>query len=132
MIDTLIGELEGIAAWAVEGAIDLEGGVGGRFPMLSQSEDAVQMYHLQNNPFDHFLEERFIRSEGGFVATDLLWMQWKDWLKSNSIKNVHVARNQLSIKIEMQSSWTVNRHRPHGGKRGLKGLSLRKKFEDLC
>jgi len=132
LIDKLSGELEGIASWAVEGAIDLESGLGGRFPLPSRASDTIQMYHLQNNPFDYFLEERFFRSEGGFVATDLLWMQWKDWLKSNSIKNLHVARNQLSIKIEMQSSWSVHRHRPHGGKRGLKGLSLRKSFDDLC
>ena len=131
LIDTLVEELEGIAAWAVEGAVKLEND-NQRFPLPQKAQDTVQMYHLQNNPFDHFLEERFIQTSTGFVATDLLWMQWKDWLKSNSIRNVHVARNQLSIKIETQSSWSVGRHRPHGGKRGLKGLSLRKSFEDLC
>ena len=94
LIDKLMEELPGIAAWAVQGAIDLESGEGDRFPIPSRSKDAVQMYHLQNNPFDHFLEERFIQTSTGFVATDLLWMQWKDWLKSNSIRNVHVARNQ--------------------------------------
>ena len=130
LIDKLLGELEGIAAWAVQGAIDLEA-EDDRFPLPSRAGDAVQMYHLQNNPFDYFLEERFIRKETGFVATDLLWLQWKDWLKTNSIRNLHVARNQLSIKIETQSSWVLRRHRPHGGKRGLKGLSLRKSFEDL-
>ena len=130
LIDKLLGELEGIAAWAVQGAIDLEA-EDDRFPLPSRAGDAVQMYHLQNNPFDYFLEERFIRKETGFIATDLLWLQWKDWLKTNSIRNLHVARNQLSIKIETQSSWVLRRHRPHGGKRGLKGLSLRKSFEDL-
>jgi len=131
LIDTLLSELEGIAAWAAEGAIKLEND-GNRFPVPNRAKDTVQMYHLQNNPFDYFLEERFIRNADGFVATDLLWMQWNDWLKSNSIKNLHVARNQLTMKIETQSSWAVGRHRPHGGKRGLKGLSLRKSFEDLC
>jgi len=131
LIDKLLGELEGIAAWAVQGAIDLEAEEN-KFPLPSRASDTIQMYHLQNNPFDYFLEERFIRRESGFVATDLLWLQWNNWLKTNSIKNLHVARNQLSIKIETQSSWEVNRHRPHGGKRGLKGLSLRKSFEDLC
>ena len=131
LIDTLMEELEGIAAWAVEGAVKLEND-GNRFPTPDRAQDTMQMYHLQNNPFDYFLEERFIKSEGGFVATDLLWLQWNDWLKKNEIKKLHVARNQLTIKIETQSSWQVNRHRPHGGKRGLKGLSLRKSFEDLC
>lgn len=131
LIDKLSRELEGIAAWAVQGAIDLEA-EDDKFPLPSRSGDTIQMYHLQNNPFDYFLEERFMRNDTGFVATDLLWMQWKDWLNKNSIRNLHVSRNQLSIKIETQSSWTLYRHRPHGGKRGLKGLSLRKNFEDLC
>ena len=131
LIDTLTDELEGIAAWAVEGAVKLEN-CKMKFPVPDRAKDTMQMYHLQNNPFDYFLEERFIKSEGGFVATDLLWLQWNDWLKKNEIKKLHVARNQLTIKIETQSSWQVNRHRPHGGKRGLKGLSLRKSFEDLC
>jgi len=131
LIDTLISELQGIAAWAVEGAIKLENSKE-MFPLSERAKDTMQMYHLQNNPFDYFLEERFIKIGGGFVATDLLWLQWNDWLKKNSIKNLHIARNQLTIKIETQSSWSVNRHRPHGGKRGLKGLSLRKSFEDLC
>jgi len=131
LIDTLMDELEGIAAWAVEGAVKLEN-CKVKFPVPDRAKDTMQMYHLQNNPFDYFLEERFIKTEGGFVATDLLWLQWNDWLKKNEIKKLHVARNQLTIKIETQSSWQVNRHRPHGGKRGLKGLSLRKSFEDLC
>tara|TARA_R100001082_G_scaffold108250_1_gene83255 strand:- start:255 stop:1049 length:795 start_codon:yes stop_codon:yes gene_type:complete len=131
LIDILLEELEGIAAWAVQGAIDLENEYD-RFPLPDRAKDTIKMYHLQNNPFDYFLEERFIKNGDGFVATDLLWMQWNDWLKKNSIRNLHVSRNQLTIKIETQSSWEVFRHRPHGGKRGLKGLSLRKSFEDLC
>ena len=131
LIDKLSGELEGIAAWCVEGAVKLENNRE-KFPMPGRAKETVQMYHLQNNPFDYFLEERFLQNEGGFVATDLLWMQWNDWLKKNEIKKLHVARNQLSMKIETQSSWSLSRYRVHGGKRGLKGLSLRKSFEDLC
>tara|TARA_Y100000310_G_C20667137_1_gene808196 strand:+ start:481 stop:1884 length:1404 start_codon:yes stop_codon:yes gene_type:complete len=131
LIDTLSGELMGIAAWCVEGAVKLENSKE-RFPFSDRAKDTMKMYHLQNNPFDYFLEERFIKSVKGFVATDLLWMQWNDWLKKNEIKKLHIPRNQLSIKIETQSSWAVSRYRVHGGKRGLKGLSLRKSFEDLC
>ena len=131
LIDTLSGELKGIAAWAVEGAVKLENSRD-KFSCPTRAKDTMQMYHLQNNPFDYFLEERFIKSEGGFVATDLLWIQWNDWLKKNEVKKLHIPRNQLSIKIETQSSWVISRYRVHGGKRGLKGLSLRKSFEDLC
>ena len=100
--------------------------------MPARAEEAVKLYHIQNNPFDHFLEERFLRREEGFIATDMLWWQWKDWLKANGIRNVHVARNQIAMKIESGSSWGVYRHRPSANsKRGLKGLSLRKNYEDV-
>ena len=131
LIDKLTKELEGIAAWCAEGAAKLENSKE-RFPLPERAKDTMQMYHLQNNPFDHFLEERFTRNEEGFIATDLLWVQWNDWIKKNEIKKLHVPRNQLSMKIETQSSWSISRYRVHGGKRGLKGLSLRKSFEDLC
>jgi len=131
LIDQLKEELAGVAWWATQGAMQLEEAGKPEFPVPERAESAVQMYHLQNNPFDHFLEERFMRNREGFVATELLWEQWQDWLKKNQIRNSGVPRNQLSIKIETQSSWPVYRHRPHGGKRGLRGLSLRKNFEDL-
>ena len=133
LIDKLRKELAGIAAWAVRGAMELENekDVTKRFPVPERAADAVQMYHLQNNPFDHFLAERFVQNKKGFVATELLWEHWRSWVKSNEVRNVHVPRNQLSIRIETQSSWPVYRYRPHGGKRGLRGLSLRRNFEDL-
>ena len=134
LLEKLEKELVGIAAWAAAGAQKVETcrDSGRRFPMPKRAEEAVKLYHIQNNPFDHFLEERFLRSESGFVATDMLWWQWKDWLKANGIRNVHVARNQIAMKIEAGSSWGVYRHRPGANsKRGLRGLSLRKNFEDV-
>ena len=133
LIDTLKEELGGIAAWAVEGARLVENSERGlQFPVPSRAEDAIRMYHLQNNPFDHFLEERFVKKEEGFIATEMLWYQWKNWLKVNGVKGIHVARNQIAMKIETQSSWDVYRCRPNAeSKRGLKGMSLRRIFEDL-
>jgi len=134
LIDGLMGELEGIAAWAVEGAkkVEMESDPSKRFPMPDRASDAIRLYHIQNNPFDHFLEERFIRSQRGFVSTEMVWYQWQDWLRSNGIRSVRVARNQIAMKIEAQSSWGVYRSRPSAdSKRGLTGLSLRKSFEEI-
>ena len=134
LIDELEAEIPGIAAWAVGGANKVETAPSpkDRFPAPRKAEDAVKLYHLQNNPFDHFLEERFLKNPQGFVATEMVWGQWVDWLERNGVKGVHVPRNQIALQIESQSSWNVYRHRPSAdSKRGLKGLSLRRSYEDL-
>ena len=134
LIDELQAEIPGIAAWAVGGAnkVETASSPRDRFPAPQKAEDAVKLYHLQNNPFDHFLEERFLRNPQGFVATEMVWGQWIDWLERNGVKGVHVPRNQIALQIEGQSSWNVYRHRPSAdSKRGLKGLSLRRNYEDL-
>jgi len=135
LIDQLVEELPGIAAWSIAGAHKVETAPkpSDRFLMPKKAEDAVKLYHLQNNPFDHFLEERFLRNASGFVATEMIWSQWVDWLERNGVKGVHVPRNQIALQIEGQSSWNVYRHRPSAdSKRGLKGMSLRRNFEDLA
>lgn len=134
LIDTLNEELQGIASWAVQGAHRLENEKDARlrFPMPERAADSVKLYHIQNNPFDHFLEERFMKNQKGFVATEMVWQQWIDWLETNGVRGVHVARNQIALQIETQSSWNVSRHRPSAdSKRGLRGLSLRRTFENL-
>ena len=134
LLDGLLEELPGIAAWAVEGArkIENESNPPLRFPMPDRASDAIRLYHIQNNPFDHFLEERFVRSPKGFVATEMVWFQWQDWIRANGIRGINVARNQIAMKIEAQSSWGVYRSRPSAdSKRGLSGLSLRKSFEEI-
>ena len=133
LMEQLMEELPGIANWAIRGAQKLENDEASkRFPIPEQAQDAIKLYHLQNNPFDHFLEERFIRNNRGFVATEMIWDHWTEWLEENGVRGVHVARNQIALQIETQSSWNVNRHRPSAdSKRGLKGLSVRRDFEDL-
>tara|TARA_Y100001951_G_C11130457_1_gene177951 strand:- start:59 stop:517 length:459 start_codon:yes stop_codon:yes gene_type:complete len=134
LIDTLNKELPGIAAWAIQGAHRLENEPDPRlrFPMPERAEDSVKLYHIQNNPYDHFLEERFIRNPKGFVATEMVWQQWIDWLEVNGVRGVHVPRNQIALQIESQSSWNVSRHRPSAdSKRGLRGMSLRRIFENI-
>jgi phage/plasmid-associated DNA primase len=131
LMDVLRGELAGIAVWALKGAIKLEGaGDAEKFPPTDGGLRVVKDYHLANNPFDYFLEARFVKNKGGFVANELVKREWKDWCKSNNVK-MHVADNQLLVKIVAESSWDLSRIRKGAeGTRALGGLSLKKDKED--
>jgi phage/plasmid-associated DNA primase len=98
-------ELEGIAAWCVMGAHRLENSrAAERWPVPAAAERAVHMYHLQNNPFDAFLEARFVQRKEGFVSNGIVRAQWEAWTKANKIR-MHVANNMLPMKIAQGSSW---------------------------
>jgi hypothetical protein len=90
------------------------------------------MYHLQNNPFDAFLEARFVKVPGGFVSNTILRAQWDAWVKANRIR-MHVSMNLLPMKVVQGSSWDVRQTRlseAHGHERGIEGLGLRKEYDD--
>ena len=129
----LESELEGIAVWAVRGACRLEGSKGlDRWPVPVESGKAVQMYHLQNNPFDAFLEARFVRRKDGFVSNGMVRAQWDAWVKANRIR-MHVASNMLPVKIVQGSSWDIRQMRlseSQGHERGIEGMGLRKEYDD--
>lgn len=126
-------ELPGIAAWAIRGAYRLENsGAAERWPVPKASDRAVKMYHLQNNPFDAFLEARFVKRPGGFVSNVLLRAQWDAWVKANRIR-MHVSMNLLPMKVVQGSSWDVRQTRlseAQGHERGVEGLGLRKEYDD--
>ena len=132
LIDKLRQELPGIAAWAVEGAHKVETAEDpkSRFPMPEASKEALRLYLYTNNPFDSFLAGRFVQDENGFVATEMVWSQWEHWLSRNKVRGMHVSRNQLTVKLEQESTWNLRRYRPSGGQRGLKGLRLRNHYDD--
>ena len=129
----LVKELAGIAAWAVAGANRLENSKAGeRWPVPKAAERAVHMYHLQNNPFDSFLEARFVRRRDGFVANGMVRAQWDAWVKANRIR-MHVASNMLPLKLVQGSSWDLKQVRlseAQGHERGISGMSLRKEYDD--
>jgi len=131
LMDVLKDELPGIAAWALRGAIKLEAAEDGeKFPPTDSGNRVVQDYHLANNPFDYFLEARFVRNREGVVANDLVRREWKDWCRSNNVK-MHVADNQLLRRIQAESSWDLSRIRKGSeGTRVLSGLSLKKDHDD--
>jgi hypothetical protein len=90
------------------------------------------MYHLQNNPFDAFLEARFVRRKDGFVSNGMVRAQWDAWTKANKIR-MHVANNMLPMKIAQGSSWDLRQVRlaeSQGHERGIAGMSLRKEYDD--
>jgi hypothetical protein len=71
-----------------------------------------------------------VQNDNGFVATEVVWSQWLDWVEKNKVRGQLISRNQITVKIEQESSWNVQRHRPNGGKRGLKGMVLRNTYDD--
>ena len=129
----LVKELAGIAAWAVRGANRLESSKASeRWPVPRAAERAVKMYHLQNNPFDSFLEARFVARKDGFVSNVMLRSQWDAWTKANRIR-MHVASNMLPMKLVQGSSWDLRQVRlaeSQGHERGIAGLGLRKEYDD--
>lgn len=130
--EELEGELEGIAAWAAKGAMLLEGEVDSRkkWPLPQGSSDVMWQYHLSNNAFDTFLDELFVKDAHGFMPGDVLWEMWVKWAEANKVKE-WVHRNQLTNKVAHESSWDVKHDRlANGGKRGLRGLSIKAMKED--
>lgn len=120
-------ELQGIAMWAITGALALEteSDPMHKFPIPHQSAETLRRYHLQNNPFDAFLESCFIRSEDGFVTHEMIYKKWESWLRMNKL-DIRVSRIHLSSRIESESSWNVIRDRiGREGPRGFKGIGMR-------
>lgn len=131
LMDELKGELAGIAYWALQGAVKLEAAAdGAKFVQAKEGEEVVKQYHLQNNPFDYFLESRFVKNRAGFVVYELVRREWEDWIRRNNMK-MHVAVHMLPTKIVSDSSWDLSKVRKGSdGSRALQGLSLKKDQDD--
>jgi P4 family phage/plasmid primase-like protien len=131
LMDVLKGELAGIALWALKGAIELEAAADAeKFTPTDGGLRVVRDYHLANNPFDYFLESRFVRNREGVVANELIRREWKDWCKANNVR-MHVADNQLTARIVTESSWDLSKIRKgKEGTRAIAGLSLKKDHDD--
>lgn len=129
----LSAELPGIAAWCMRGAMRLEASQAkDRWPQTDGGRKAMRLYHLQNNPFDAFLEARFVPNEGGFVDNDRIRQEWDDWRSKNKVL-MRVSANMLPIKLVQGSSWNLRQQRlpeSQGHARGVAGMSLRRVAED--
>lgn len=129
----LAKEIPGIAAWAVRGAIELEASSrDDKWPTPAAAKNAIRLYHLQNNPFDSFLEARFIRNEKGFTANEIVRGQWESWLRANKVK-MHVPRNMLIQRVVQDCSWDLRQTRlsmNEGHHRGVSGMTLKREYDD--
>jgi len=124
----LAEELQGVAMWALEGAKALVRGEG--WPTVASAEAAMEVYESENNIFDSFLNDRCVRSEEGFVATALLWEEWRDWCRKHQVET-RVDRIRLRSRLIDGSTWGLRATvRNNGRTKGLVGLSLKKEVND--
>lgn len=125
--ERLDGELAGIARVMVEGAVRLEKEprADRKWPVSERTQALLDQYRILNNPFDAFLEARFVRVGTGFASAVEVRRQWHDWRSRNQVR-LHVSENQLLMKLEEESSWGVVRAR-FGAESipGLRGMALR-------
>jgi len=126
----LLRELEGIAAWAVEGARQIEAaGAEERWEVPAAAQEVMRGFQMANNPADAFLEARCLRAEEGFVPH---WLLWKEWLGCVGVNQVplKVSKNKLTLWLMEEGTWALRRDRlvvgGVPGPRGLRGLRMRR------
>ena len=125
LFEVLKAETAGIALWAMGGAAELmgESDPQKKWPEPLAAQGKMQDFLLSNNPFDHFLQSRFVKRPQGFVRNSTVQGQWFDWVGKNRVR-MHVAKNMISKNVCDQSSWPIER-RKRGSIRGIVGMSLR-------
>lgn len=126
LMEKLRAELPGIAAWALEGAHELENESepSKRFPLTTDGAELLDDYATANNPVDEFLEEHFDRSPNGFLASSVLHARWEEWARQSGARRMGIK--SLIQHLREHSSWGLEKHRlGDGGPRGLRGLKLR-------
>jgi len=123
-------ELAGIARRAVEAAAALEGATDGeRWPVPVEARETEQQFTLTNNPVDQFLHTYFVEAPDGFVSSETVKRQWREFTRKNEVPSIN--ENMLLIELLQRSSWKIRRYRkPEGGKRGVQGMSLRREFQE--
>ena len=117
--------LQGIAAWAVRGALNLEAASQeDRWPRCVAADEVIRDMLMANNVYEMFLQAQFVENKDGFVENSVVKGLWAMWCKT---ENVTVKGNNLHLpgKLKEECSWSLETKKI-GGKRGLKGLSLRK------
>jgi len=99
MIQNFDDELEGILAWAVEGAIAWykEG-----LPKCRAVDDATQQYVDEEDVVGRFIKERMRYVGMGFVNKNKVYDAWKSWLYAEGIDNdmdAQKVKNKIGDKI---------------------------------
>jgi P4 family phage/plasmid primase-like protien len=137
LMDVLKGELAGIAAWALKGAVKLEAAADSeKFPPTGSGTQVIRDYHLANHPFDYFLESRFVKNPQGVVAISIVQREWQDWAATSGNGMIRqdgrpIGKNSLTRRLIAESSWVLSKIRTGAeGTRALGGLSLKKDPDD--
>lgn len=129
------GELPGIAAWAMEGLMELvrlekEGRQGEMWPQVERGRALLQEFKAGNSPVAEFMQEVGEEDETGFVASSVLFELWEPWAKKRGWwgrKEVPMSQQALSKALEKHGAWPLVEFRqPGGGRRGWKGIKLKR------
>jgi len=80
----LLGELDGILAWALDGLDRLV--ARGRFIDPASSRDAVALLHTLASPTGAFVRECCTVAVGAEVRKDVLYAAYKEWCEANGIR----------------------------------------------
>ncbi len=119
----LFAELEGIAAWAVRGAIEVMGlGEKECWAPLEGAIEEMREFSEKNNMSDEFLRWGFKKNGQGFIDNALVWEMFKQYCKVSEIDPG--PQKQFGKWLERNNSWGVRKGRRSGGSRGFYGISL--------
>lgn len=117
--------LRGIAMWAIEGALALEGAaVADRWPKSLYGEAALEEFLLNSNIFEAFVRSQFNEKPGNFVDNGIIRDLWTMWCKANRIKG-GVSPLHLPSKLVNECSMALEITRGPGGVRGVRGFAVR-------
>ncbi|MFD4097552.1 MULTISPECIES: phage/plasmid primase, P4 family [Streptomyces] len=117
---TLKREREGIAAWAVAGAVrwfaKYESGKGLEFP--SAVEKRTAHYRDASHPLSGFIGEEYEVAEGGFVSKTETWDRYRSWVEECGIRHP-MTRNKF---YDATRTFPGVMETARNGKRGFKNL----------
>ncbi|MEU7200248.1 phage/plasmid primase, P4 family [Streptomyces sp. NPDC045470] len=93
---TLKQEREGIAAWAVRGAVawfrEFDAGRGLEFPDAVERRTAH--YRDTSHPLAGFIGEEFVVESGAFVSRAVAWERYRSWAEESGIRHT-MTRNRF-------------------------------------
>ena len=131
----LAAELPGIAKRLVEAAIRLMGAktIEERWPLPERSQQLLETYEVQTNPWDVFLNRYFVEDPDGFVANGSLHAmrtrfegEIDDPLVFQKSTGGRVLQERFSQALRQHSSWVITPARRNKNTiRGLAGLRLK-------
>jgi phage/plasmid-associated DNA primase len=118
-------QMRGIAIWALEGALELEGAeVADRWPQSVEGAAVMEEFLMGTNVYEMFLQSQFVNASEGFVGNKTLKGLWQQWCKSQGVKPP-VALLHLPKRLRDEASWDLEMKK-RNGVRGLAGLSIKK------